>query len=63
MKRPKLSEAEWQRVFEIRCKGKRGERLSQDEERLAKRAFMEDQKRYAELSPAVFEATKPAGAR
>lgn len=60
-RRPKLTEAEWSKVFELRCKGKRGEHLSDDERSLVDRAYREDPDRYAALGPKVFEATKPFG--
>jgi hypothetical protein len=57
----KLTEAEWSRVFDIRCKTKRGERVSDDDMTLVMQAFAEDAKRYENLSSRVYEATKPFG--
>jgi hypothetical protein len=61
-KKPKLTEGEWERVFQLRCRSKRGERLGEDALALCVRAYAEDRERYAALNPRVFEATKPWGA-
>lgn len=53
----------WDRVFDVRCKSKRGERLTEAELELVKRAHAEDRARYAALDDRVFEATKPFGAK
>lgn len=58
-----LTEVEWSRVFNIRCKSKRGEALTSEEAHLIARAFAQDPARYSALGPAAFEATKPVGAR
>lgn len=58
-KKGRLSESDWARVFTLRCRTKRGERLSDEEMKLIDRAWREDDKRYAALNEAVFEATHP----
>ncbi len=59
----RLTEAEWARVFDLRCRSKRGEMLPREEHALCVAAFEEDSKRYAALNRAVFEATAPFGAQ
>ncbi len=61
MKLCKLTEADWDRVFDVRCRSKRGLQLTGVELDLVQRAFNEDPDRYSALSSRVFEATKPAG--
>lgn len=56
-----LTDEDWLKVFELRCKSKRGERLSGAEQRLVERAFRADETRYAALEPDVFDATVPFG--
>lgn len=53
----------WDRVFDLRCKSKRGEQLTDAELVLIKRAHAEDRERYAALDDRVFEVTKPFGAK
>ncbi len=62
-RKQKLTERDWQRVFEIRCRSKRGEHVPDDDMRLCETAYAEDGDRYTALGPRVFEATKPVGAR
>jgi hypothetical protein len=57
----KLTETEWAKVFEARCRSKRGERLTDEERALVDRAFDTDQKRYGAMEPDVFDATVPFG--
>lgn len=59
----KLTEREWERVFDIRCKSKRGERVSEEDMKFVERAWLEDPDRYGALNAKVFEATKPLGSR
>ena len=54
-----VTEAEWARVFSLRCKSKRGERLTDAEQLFCERAFFADPDRYAALTLPVFEATRP----
>lgn len=61
-KEPKPTEEEWARLFEIRCKAKRGEFLSEAERELVGRTYRADRVRYAAMEASVFEATKPFGA-
>ncbi len=62
-KRQTLTESEWSKVFDLRCRSKRGERISEDEQALCSRAFNEDGKRYAAMNDRIFQATKPVGAQ
>lgn len=62
-KKKKLREAEWARVFELRCRSKRGDSLSEKEHELCVKAFEQDEKRYSNMEKDVFEATKPFGAQ
>lgn len=63
-KRPKLTDKDWVRVFELRCLTKRtGTVLSREDSMLIRRAFAEDPERYGDLNQRVFEATKPFGAK
>jgi hypothetical protein len=57
-----LTDSEWDEVFRLRCRSKRGEYLSPDHQALLERAYKSDPKRYGELDRPVFEATKPYGA-
>lgn len=61
MTRRKLTEAEWGRVFDVRCRSKRGEALSDDDRALIGAAFASDKGRYAAMNGDVFDATVPAG--
>ncbi len=56
-----LTEAEWSRVFQLRCKTKRGEVLTEPERTLIQTAFESDRKRYSAMEGDIFEATVPAG--
>jgi hypothetical protein len=60
-KRKKLTEADWAKVFAMRCKGKRGEALTKEERALVDAAFNEDEARYGAMEPDVFDATVPFG--
>lgn len=62
-KEPKPTEEEWERLFEIRCKTKRGEFLSEGERELVGRTYRSDRNRYAAMEPRVFEATRPFGSK
>lgn len=61
-KKKTLTEACWVRVFQLRCRNKRGEYLSPDDTAFLRRAWEEDRRRYNALDKPVFEATKPFGA-
>ena len=62
-KKPKvpLTEAEWSRVFRIRCASKQGQRVTEEEHALINRAYAENSKRYGGMDADVFDATVPAG--
>lgn len=57
-----LDEHEWRKVFELRCKSKRGHGLSENEQALVERAYRADPARYAAMNGEVFQATLPFGA-
>ncbi len=57
----KLTESEWSTVFRARCKGKQGQRLTDEEQALVDRAWETDRKRYAKMEADVFDATVPFG--
>ncbi len=61
-KKPKPTESDWTWIFELRCKSKRGQELSKEEQALCARAFNEDRKKYSDTEIDVFNATKPFGA-
>lgn len=56
-----LTEREWVDVFKARCRSKRGERLTDEESVLVKRAFATDETRYGDMEADVFDATVPFG--
>ncbi len=58
-----LTEADWRRVFSIRCQTKQGHSVSDDDAKLAATAYRADPKRYAAMTADVFDATKPFGAK
>lgn len=60
-RKAKLTEAEWLRVFKIRCDCKRGAGLGPDERKLIERAMKEDRERYSAMDDDVFDATVPFG--
>jgi len=57
----KLTEAQWYKVFKLRCESKRGIELSSEERKLVDVAYKEDSKRYAAMEPDIFDATVPFG--
>ncbi len=59
--RPKLTEAEWREVFQLRCRSKQGLDLSKEGRALVDAAYNEDPERYGALEPDVFDATVPFG--
>lgn len=52
----------WSLVFDLRCKSKRGQGLSEVEQKTLYEAWKADPDRYNGLDKDVFEATKPFGA-
>jgi hypothetical protein len=60
-KRRVLTAHEWDKVFQARCKSKRGLQLTEAERQLVEAAYVSDRKRYAALEPQVFNATVPCG--
>jgi hypothetical protein len=61
--RRKLTESEWSRVFELRCRAKRGEYLRPEDQALVEKAWRENPVRYSEMTEPVFEETAPFGSR
>jgi hypothetical protein len=59
----KLTDKEWQLVFQLRCKSKQGSEraLSKRERALVDRAFKEDEDKYGDMEIDVFNATVPFG--
>ena len=62
MKKKKLSEDDWNKVFKLRCQSKSGHELSQEQSELCRKARKEDPERYKGMDNEVFERTKPFGA-
>jgi hypothetical protein len=52
---------DWERVFEIRCRSKRGIPVSSDEERLVREAHASNPYKYRALESRIFDETHPAG--
>ena len=59
--RMKLTDQQWDRVFQSRCRSKQGQVISEDDCALLVAAFNEDPERYNALGSSVFEATAPFG--
>lgn len=57
----KLTEEEWRRVFQLRCRSKQGQELAKADLALVAAAFRADPKRYSALEVDVFNATVPFG--
>lgn len=57
----KLTDSNWRRVFDLRCRSKRGEYLSPEDRALIDAAHNEDRDRYADMDADVFNATVPFG--
>ncbi len=58
-----LSEEEWARVFDLRCRSKRGEHIAPDDTRLFRRALASDRARYCGMDEEIRVATAPFGSR
>ena len=56
-----VSESDWSKVFDLRCRSKRGEHLSPEDRALLLAAYKVDATRYAAMSDDVFVATAPFG--
>jgi len=56
-KAQKLTDKEWHRVFQLRCKSKQGGELSKAESALVDCAFEEDEDKYGDMELDVFNAT------
>lgn len=58
----RMSEEDASRCFELRCKSKRGEKLSRADQKFLDKMFRYFPTHYAEMNDAIFQATKPFGA-
>jgi hypothetical protein len=56
-----LTEDDWAKVFQLRCRSKQGLELSEEDRALTDAAYSEDPERYKALEPDVFDATVPFG--
>ena len=56
-----LTEQEWLRVFEVRCRAKQGQTLSEADMQLLNVALNDNRERYIKMDPEVFNATVPFG--
>lgn len=56
-----LTEADWRRVFKLRCETKQGHAITDDDLRLVERAHRENPERYRATEGDVFNATVPFG--
>ena len=61
MKPKKLTEEDWRRVFQIRCRSKQGQLITSAERKFCEKAFQEDFDRYSAMDADVFDATVPFG--
>lgn len=61
VRRKKLTEEEWRRVFQLRCRTKQGQDVAQRDLALVYAALREDPKRYSAMDVDVFNATVPFG--
>jgi hypothetical protein len=61
VRRKKLTEDEWRKVFHLRCRSKQGQELSKEDRALVDAAYNEDPERYGAMEPDVFDATVPFG--
>ena len=57
-----MTEKERSRLFRIRCRAKRGEYLSPEDQDFCREMFERYPKSYGEMSQDFHEATKPYGA-
>lgn len=55
-----LTEADWSRVFHVRCKNQRGEKLSRGELDLCRRAVAQDRGRFRDMNEAVVQVGRAA---
>ncbi len=58
-----MTDAEWEAVFRLRCRSKRGERLSRDDQARCEAAYAVDPARYAAMNDSIFNETAPFGAK
>lgn len=60
-RRKKLTEEEWRRVFQLRCRAKQGQAIAKEDLALIAAAFRDDLERYSAMEVDVFNATVPFG--
>ena len=60
-RRKKLTEEEWRRVFQLRCRSKQGQDIAKEDLALVDAAFRDDLERYSAMEVDVFNATVPFG--
>jgi hypothetical protein len=60
---PSSTDLDWEKVFDLRCRSKRGEHLSENDRALLSVAYVADPARYASLNNDIFTATAPFGSR
>ncbi len=63
MKKRKPESVDWEKVFKLRCRSKRGCDLTVEEMLYCHAAIEEDMKRYASMDKDVWNATAPFGGR
>ena len=61
MSKPRV-QIDWDKVFELRCRSKRGMLITEGEQRLLDAAYKADRRRYGAMEREVFEQTRPFGA-
>ena len=61
VKSKKLTDEQWSRVYQLRCRAKQGQHLAPDDLAFLEVAFKEDGTRYGAMDVDVFNATVPFG--
>lgn len=56
-----MTQAERERLFDLRCRSKRGEYLSPEDVSFLESMWKQFPEQYSAMQPEVFEATKPFG--
>jgi len=63
MSHPTMLPGDWQKLFDIRCKSKRGEKISDVEAAYVMRCHTKFPDAYKAMESEIFKATKPFGSR
>lgn len=58
-----MTHAERERLFDLRCRSKRGEQISPEDFAFLERMWNEFPKEYSAIQSEVLDATKPFGSR